>query len=155
MALTLSMLRCPDGVPPETRRLAGGSFSIGRSPSSDWVLPDPDRVLSKRHCVVSFENGAWQVTDTSANGTFVNHRLDRLAADEQRPLRSGDRLFLGSYEIEAAIERPSLEQPASPQPSRSSWNEERLTGDPFPPLETDFLDIAMPQAEALVDFRRT
>ncbi|MEJ1976174.1 MAG: FHA domain-containing protein [Acetobacteraceae bacterium] len=78
MTLTLSILRCPDGVPPETRRVTGGELSIGRGPQSDWVLPDPDRVLSKRHCVVTFLNNTWQVTDTSANGTFLNHDVDRL-----------------------------------------------------------------------------
>jgi len=162
MTLTLSMLRCPDGVPPETRRLSGGAASIGRSPSSDWVLPDPDRVLSKRHCVVSFENGTWQVTDTSANGTFVNHETDRLAFDEPRPLRSGDRLLLGSYEIEATVEQPALKSMASVRPTapstadnRPSSADNRLTGDPFPPIEADFLGIALPPAEPAIDFGRT
>lgn len=155
MTLTLSMLRCPDGVPPETRRLSGGTASIGRSPSSDWVLPDPDRVLSKRHCVVSFENGAWQVTDTSANGTFVNHETDRLAFDEPRPLRNGDRLLLGSYEIEATVEQPALKSMASARSVAPSSADNRLTGDPFPPIEADFLGIALPPAEPAIDFGRT
>ncbi|MEI9984132.1 MAG: hypothetical protein WDN69_13535 [Aliidongia sp.] len=41
MTLTLSVLRCPDGVPPETRQVEGGEFAIGRGLESDWVLPDP------------------------------------------------------------------------------------------------------------------
>jgi type VI secretion system protein ImpI/type VI secretion system protein len=155
MTLTLSMLRCPDGVPPETRRLSGGTVSIGRSPSSDWVLPDPDRVLSKRHCVVSFENGAWQVADTSANGTFVNHETDRLAFDEPHPLRDGDRLLLGSYEIEATIEQAAPKPMAGGRPMAPASAEDRLTGDPFPPLEADFLGIALPPAEPPIDFGRT
>lgn len=154
MTLTLSMLRCPRGVAPETRRLSGGTVAIGRSPSSDWVLPDPDRVLSKRHCVVSFEQGAWQVTDTSANGTFLNHETARLAFDEPRPLRDGDRLLLGSYEIEATIAQPAP-RPMPAVRSAAPSSEDRLTGDPFPPIEADFLGIALPASEAPVEFGRT
>ena len=152
MTLTLAILRCPDGVPPETRRLTGGTLSIGRSPTAGWVLPDPDRVLSKQHCVVSFEGNAWHVTDTSANGTFVNHELVRLPPDERRQLRSGDRLLLGSYEIEAAIEQPAA------APSRAAV-EDRLVGDPFPPIDADYLGIALPlndrPADPLAGFART
>ena len=86
MELSMTVLRCPDQVAPETRNVSGGEFQVGRGPDVDWVLPDPDRVLSKRHCVVSFEQGAWQVTDTSANGTFINQDTGRLAFDEPRPL---------------------------------------------------------------------
>ena len=154
MTLTLSMVRCPDGVAPETRRLSGGTVAIGRSPSSDWVLPDPDRVLSKRHCVVSFEHGAWQVTDTSANGTFLNQDTGRLAFDAPRPLRDGDRLLLGSYEIEATIAQPALRSMPAVRPATPS-SEERLTGDPFPPIEADFLGIALPASEAPIAFGRT
>ena len=37
--------------------MAGGEFSIGRAPENDWVLPDPERALSKRHCVLTFLRG--------------------------------------------------------------------------------------------------
>ncbi|MGH7159252.1 MAG: FHA domain-containing protein, partial [Acetobacteraceae bacterium] len=72
MALTLSVLRCPDQVAPETREVGGGEFNIGRGSDNDWVLADPDRHLSKRHCVVAFRSGTWQLADVSTNGTFLN-----------------------------------------------------------------------------------
>src|ERR687891_598286 len=53
------------------RRLCDGRLSIGRGADSDWVLPDPARQLSKRHCVVERRGGARFLTDTSANGGFV------------------------------------------------------------------------------------
>src|SRR5438128_1833728 len=43
VTLTLSMLRCPDAVPPQTRTVLGGEFSIGRGSENDWVLQDPER----------------------------------------------------------------------------------------------------------------
>ena len=103
MALTLTMLRCPDAVAPETRAVGGGEFSIGRGPENDWVLADPDRHLSKRHCVLAYRSGAWQVADVSTNGTYMNNEADPLGPGQPRPLRDGDRLRLGAYEIEVRV----------------------------------------------------
>ena len=104
MTLTLSMLRCPDHVAPETRTVPGGEYSIGRDPENDWVLPDPERGLSKRHCVLALRAGSWQVADLSTNGTFVNREGEPIGRGQVRELRDGDRLCFGAYEIEAHIE---------------------------------------------------
>src|SRR5580704_16100912 len=72
MELAMTVLRCPDHVAPEARTISGGEFHVGRGPDVDWVLPDPDRLLSKRHFAVAYRGGAWQVADTSTNGTFLN-----------------------------------------------------------------------------------
>ncbi|WP_439551368.1 type VI secretion system-associated FHA domain protein TagH [Falsiroseomonas sp.] len=101
--ITLSVLRCPDAVVPEQRRASGGEMSLGRGAECDWVLADPDRVLSKKHCVLEFFGGGWQIRDTSTNGTFVNHAQAPVGRDQVKPLMDGDRLRLGSYEIEVRI----------------------------------------------------
>ncbi len=85
MPLTLSILRCPENVPPESRQVSGGEFSIGRGPGNDWVLPDPDRHLSKRHCVLAFRDGAWQLADTRTEWYLPQPRL------RASPRRSGAR----------------------------------------------------------------
>ncbi len=103
MALTLSVLRCPDAVPPETRQVTGGEFTIGRGADCDWTLPDPDRTLSRRHCVFAYRSGGWQLADLSANGTFLNRDADPVGPDGPRDLRDGDRLRLGAYEIEVRV----------------------------------------------------
>ncbi len=102
--LVLSVLRCPDAVPPETRRVTGGEFKIGRGADNDWIMPDPDRLLSKRHCVIAFRNGGWALADTSTNGTFINRDAEPLGAGRIRDLANGDRIRFGAYEIEARIE---------------------------------------------------
>jgi type VI secretion system FHA domain protein len=114
MTLTLSVLRCPDSVAPESRRLQGGELRIGRGADNDWVLADPDRVLSKRHCVIAFRGGAWQVVDTSTNGTFLNRETEPLGAGRIASLQDGDRLRLGAYEIEARIAEVEQAAPARP-----------------------------------------
>ncbi len=103
MPLELTVLRCPDAVPPEARTVAGGEFSVGRGPGVDWVLPDPERLLSKRHFALAFRGGAWQLADTSTNGTFINTDDTALGAGEVRTLRNGDRIRLGAYEIEVRL----------------------------------------------------
>lgn len=103
MTMTLSVLRCPDAVPPETRRLTRGEFSIGRGPDNDWTLADPDRFLSKRHCVLAYRSGGWRLADVSTNGTFHNRDPDALGQGALRDLRDGDRIRLGNYEIEVRI----------------------------------------------------
>ena len=103
MRLTLSILRCPPSATPETRSFDGGEISIGRGAENDWVLPDPDRHLSKRHCMLAFHGGDWQLADLSTNGTFLNGEADPLGPGLPRRLRSGDRIRFGSFEVEARI----------------------------------------------------
>ena len=103
MQLTMTVLRCPDAVAPETRNVTGGEFSVGRGPGVDWVLPDPERLLSKRHFAVAFRGGSWQLADTSTNGTFLNRENDPIGAGDLRRLRDGDRVRVGAYEIEMRL----------------------------------------------------
>ena len=139
MRLTLSILRCPPSVPPEMRAFDGGEISIGRGPGNDWVLPDPDRHLSKRHCALAFHGGDWQLADLSSNGTFVNGEVEPLGAGLPRRLRSGDRIRFGAYEIEVVIgpaplgPDPAWSNPFGTDPYAAArpFAEE---GDPLPPV---------------------
>ena len=108
MVLVLSVIRCPDLAVPEQRRVPGGEYVLGRGAECDWVLRDPERVLSKRHCTVEFLAGDWQVRDLSTNGTFVNSAADPVGRDRIRSLRDGDRLRLGAYEIECRVEDEAI-----------------------------------------------
>lgn len=88
-----------DGAPVAMR---GSSLTIGRGDENDVALPDPDRTLSKRHCVIEDHNGNVVVVDISTNGTFLNY--GRLAlGSTPTPLNDGDILSLGPYEIMVSI----------------------------------------------------
>jgi pSer/pThr/pTyr-binding forkhead associated (FHA) protein len=70
---------------------------IGRAPSSD-ILLSKDKLTSRRHAVIHYENGVYILTDErSANGTFVNGQ----PLEEKTPytLRHGDRVGIGEYEL--------------------------------------------------------
>lgn len=132
MTLVLNVLRCPDAAPPETRRLEGGEFRIGRGPDNDWVLTDPERVLSKRHCVIAWRGGAWQLADTSTNGTFVNRDATPLGAGAVHTLADGDRIRCGAYEIEARLDiQPDHGAPPSGPGSRRGMFDDPFGDEPF------------------------
>jgi len=156
VTLTLTMLRCPDAVAPETRVLQGGEFSIGRGSENDWVLPDRERFISKRHCMLAYRSGGWQIADLSANGTFLNGEAEPVGRDRPRDLRDGDRLRLGAYEIELRIVETAVPRRAP------SGRGDPFALDPFepraapaiPPFDADPLlrrsEGQDPFAEALV-----
>lgn len=104
VTLKLVMIRCPDNVAPEQRELSGGEFSIGRGPDNEWIIADPDRHLSKRHCRFAFRTGSWELSDLSSNGTFLNRASAPLGPGTTHILRDRDRISFGAYELEITIE---------------------------------------------------
>ncbi len=108
MPLTLTL----EGAGPrETRTLSRGTLSIGRASGNDWVLPDPERLLSKTHCVIAAAGGRYVLTDLSTNGVFVNGAGSRVPRDGQVELTDGDEFRLGDYIVrvaEAVAEAPPL-----------------------------------------------
>ena len=100
----LVTIRCPDNVAPERREIHGGEFAIGRGRDSDWVVADPERHLSKRHCRLIYEDGDWALEDLSTNGTFVNQSADPIGKGASQKLRHGDRIKFGLYEIEVVLD---------------------------------------------------
>ena len=92
MTLKLVMIRCPDNVAPERREVRGGEFSIGRGKDNQWVVADPDRHLSKKHCqfVYGVGEGEWELQDLSTNGTFLNQANDPIGKGASQKLRNGD-----------------------------------------------------------------
>lgn len=95
--------------------------TIGRVKDNDWVLPDPERLISSRHAVVHYKNGEYLLSDTSANGTFVNGNAEPVGNGNQVLLGDGDRIAIGDYEIEVVIDSTSgLDIPSSIAPAFSA-----------------------------------
>jgi adenylate cyclase len=81
----------PDGTSHEV--MLEGSCSIGRNPTSDLQLSDPE--VSKDHAVIEPTRQGFRIRDLdSSNGTFVNERRV-----QQRSLASGDEILVGSTRI--------------------------------------------------------
>ena len=82
--------------------MTGGVLTIGRGEDNDLCLPDPERTLSKRHCVLEERGGEHVLIDLSTNGTFLNYGPDRLS-EIPTPLNHGDVIQLGSFELVVEI----------------------------------------------------
>lgn len=103
MTLTLQIEGYDDlgnGMPTEFVLNRRGA-TIGRAPTCDWCLPDPQRYISSRHCEISFRDDAYWLTDVSTNGTYLNGSSDRLTGDHQ--IEQGDVLVVGRYTIQAQL----------------------------------------------------
>lgn len=103
MAVTLkfqSSGTIPGDAAPVPMR--GPSLTIGRGDSNDLVLPDPDQLLSRNHCVIEDHNGNLVVVDLSSNGTFLNYSKIPLGRTPT-PLNNGDVLCVGNYEMVVEI----------------------------------------------------
>ena len=78
--------------------MLGKSMTIGRGNENDLVLPDPDRMVSTRHCAIEDHNGNIIIIDISTNGTFLNYSKIPLG-NVPTPLNDGDVLSIGTYEL--------------------------------------------------------
>ncbi|HRD48072.1 MAG TPA: type VI secretion system-associated FHA domain protein TagH [Candidatus Contendobacter sp.] len=86
-----------------TQILDRGSISIGRSAQCDWILQDPEKILSNKHCTVHHQDGGYFLTDISTNGVYLNDSEQRIGRGEMVRLQDGDRFILGEYEIAVAL----------------------------------------------------
>lgn len=103
--MSLTLIIQDSGSLPSGRssiEMVGGTLTIGRSDENDLALPDPERTLSKRHCVLEERNGDYVVVDISTNGTFLNYGTERLD-DIPTPLNHGDVILVGSFELVVEI----------------------------------------------------
>jgi len=119
MTLTLSLKQGPDGA-GGTLKLKRGSATIGRGSQNDLVLPDPQRVVSKQHCMIECIDGRYRVTDTSTNGVYLNRGDKPIGRGKHAYLNDGDHLRISHYELHASIAEEAAAQPAATKPVRRS-----------------------------------
>jgi predicted component of type VI protein secretion system len=81
--------------------VAGGT--IGRSPDSTLLLPDPDRVISRTHAVIAHRDGRYRVRD---QGTTVPLLVNGRAAGrgQDHALATGDELRIAGYTLRVEID---------------------------------------------------
>jgi type VI secretion system protein ImpI/type VI secretion system protein len=150
------MIRCPDNVAPERREVHGGEFFVGRGQDNQWVVADPERRLSKRHCRFVYGAGEWELHDLSTNGTYINQASEPIGKGAAQKLRHGDRITFGLYEVEVIID----EEQAAPE--RDSF----LTGqrshgaalsDPLPSRSDlrPYQDARLPDSASMLDAPNT
>lgn len=118
--------------------------SIGRSAKSDWILPDPDKVISSVHAYISYQSGQYYITDNSTNGLFINRSVQPLGKGNSQSLDDGDYLQLGDYEIEVALETQSVAPQAAPTADSQAYTAPAQASNPEP-IPTNSVDQAVSQ----------
>jgi pSer/pThr/pTyr-binding forkhead associated (FHA) protein len=100
--LVLSGVRAGEEFP-----LPADPFTIGRDPGADLSITDP--IASRRHCVITFEDGQHYIEDEgSQNDTPVNGEL----ITGRRALRHGDRISVGDITLAYISEEGSFDAAA-------------------------------------------
>ena len=126
------------------RTLADGELTIGRDEAADWVIPDPEKSVSRLHCVVARRDGRLSLRDTSSNGVFIGAEKRRLQPLEPAQVDAGETIRLGGYLIvidAGADERAGFDAPFS-QPMLKPMS---VTGDVLA-VPTDWKLPAAPPA---------
>jgi type VI secretion system protein len=91
--------------PQSTKVFGVHGGTIGRATDNEWILPDPERYLSGKHARVDFRAGTYVLVDTSSNGTYVNGAQVPLGKYHDYPLKDGDYIRLGEYELLVSIDK--------------------------------------------------
>ncbi len=132
---------------------AGGRFgeaggTIGRSPDNALVLDDPVKYISRVHAKVAFRDGAFYLEDAGSNPSIVNERP--LGKGRDVMLSHGDRLVIGEYLLQAALEESGVAAPALP-PAPVNNPDLPLFVPPAPPAPVQLppLEAAPPPAPAV------
>ena len=112
-----------DGQTVAGFRLERGPVYIGRHEHSQVFLPD--RAVSRQHAAIfTTQDSTWVLEDLdSANKTFLNDK-----AIHKAPIKTGDRIRIGIFEIEVTLDADADEpihledtlMPASREPSPSA-----------------------------------
>ncbi|MBN8429886.1 type VI secretion system-associated FHA domain protein TagH [Microbulbifer salipaludis] len=111
MDLILSVVADPEGANmiKHTKLFSSAGGSFGRADSNDWVLPDPQRVVSSRHGEIQFANNQFYLIDQSTNGTYHNQSEDPLGKGNRVALTDGDAIVLGDYRLKVSIRQARAE----------------------------------------------
>ncbi len=162
MPLTLRVISYK-GLPPATELSAtfdhqGGA--IGRSPDNQFVLLDPDKFISRKHGIISYENGTYFFADTSTAGTFLANK-NLLLQHDRLALSQGDVLKIGDYELQVDLSGappafefgfPEPENLPSGEPARDPFSfDQPLPEITPPPLESAFPSTGEPPGPSFID----
>lgn len=115
MPILITIIKAPDSVSNAGLNMSFGDAggTIGRGEDNTWVLEDPECYLSSCHCQISFENGHFNITDQSTNGTFYNGSADPMGKGSKLPVNDRDTFVIGDYEFSISMDNAVAQFDAS------------------------------------------
>ena len=129
MALQLTIIKFPPGIAlaEDCKTFGPQGGLIGRGVDNDWVLSDPERFLSSKHCQISGEGNRYFLTDLSTNGTFVNGSPEPVGRGSRIALNDGDCFDVGEYRFQVTFEQQADPFASSPFTASAAFSDK----DPF------------------------
>lgn len=118
MSIRLVIENAPHSQSQMERTFEGGELTIGRGNDADWQIDDPDQFVSRKHCVISEDDGGYKVTDASRGGVFIDGASTPLGAGNSAVLEHGMRLRLG--DIVLRVEMQQARPKAAPKNDATS-----------------------------------
>jgi predicted component of type VI protein secretion system len=91
--------RTDPAQPIAAHMLSDGITRVGRDPSADWTIPDPECTISRHHLEIDCEDGALRLRPLGANGVFRSGDGERLQDGGQISLTLGDAVDFGPYRM--------------------------------------------------------
>jgi len=127
--------------PVAAHMLRDGTTLIGRDPTADWTIPDPDCQISRHHIELECQGGMIVMRPLGANGVFLEAGGARLADGAPVPLALGDCVHFGQYRMVvdnapfatrsgASFERTMVFAAPEPHEIPADWSD----ADPLPPV---------------------
>lgn len=158
MVLKLEVVQTPQGValPETSKTISEQGGSLGRGENNTWILQDPDRFLSSRHCEISCEAGQYYLVDVSTNGTFYNGAPEPLGRGSRTLLSSGDTFDVGDYRFAVSLDTAgdpfaAAAPPSDPFFSSSSPFDAPPPASEPPGFKDDFFSSPAPPMPAFGD----
>jgi predicted component of type VI protein secretion system len=88
-----------DNPPSDARLLREGTITLGRDVTTDWVLDDRERRLSRHHLDITAAGGALSIRARGTNGVFDNDNGERFADGEACTVSVPATFSFGSFHL--------------------------------------------------------
>ncbi|MGI1678147.1 MAG: type VI secretion system-associated FHA domain protein TagH [Cellvibrionaceae bacterium] len=104
--MNLELITINDGNPSakELRKtFDNDGGTIGRDSSCDFILPCNEKLVSRVHAEINFQNGQFRIRDSSANGVFINAMLEPVGHGNTHELSHGDVIGIGNHALKVVV----------------------------------------------------
>ena len=102
MVLKISIIKQSDPSFTNTSEFRRFPIFLGRDEKNEVILPDPFKVVSRKHAKIIETEGILQLIDLDApNFTYLNE--EKINPNEENAIKSGDKIRIGEYELELEV----------------------------------------------------
>ncbi|MBX2809312.1 MAG: FHA domain-containing protein [Cellvibrionaceae bacterium] len=129
MDIQLHHLQTPDAKKSTISFPDNDVITVGREPSCDLVLDCKEKIISRQHAHIIKKGSSYTLTDTSANGTFINNQHPAIGHGNSVDLHNGDTLQLGHYSLTLTLNTATVSTIKNTPKQQKKTNHQAILGD--------------------------